>query len=168
MRSLGEAQRLFLSHISAQLILSDCLHGFLLSAIIVLIFLGATALRDYIRHLRELGGHEADRDHAGRDWHGARAVRRLAGPNNRVPGADGNIDDLAEAQGLGAGELLRRNAENVAARLERLEAQVEQMLDGLDDADGAVDVAYEELFVMQWTDFDLVEIEISVCSFSWF
>ncbi|VAI81210.1 unnamed protein product [Triticum turgidum subsp. durum] len=161
-RSLGEAQRLFLSHISAQLILSDCLHGFLLSAIIVLIFLGATSLRDYIRHLRELGGHEADRDDAGRERHGARAVRRLAGPNNRVPGADGNIDDLAEAQGLGAGELLRRNAENVAARLERLEAQVEQMLDGLDDADGAEDVPFDELVGMQGPVFHLVENAITV------
>jgi E3 ubiquitin-protein ligase MARCH6 len=161
-RSLGEAQRLFLSHISAQLILSDCLHGFLLSAIIVLIFLGATSLRDYIRHLRELGGHEADRDDAGRERHGARAVRRLAGPNNRVPGADGNIDELAEAQGIGAGELLRRNAENVAARLERLEAQVEQMLDGLDDADGAEDVPFDELVGMQGPVFHLVENAITV------
>uniref|UniRef100_A0A0D9WSF8 RING-type E3 ubiquitin transferase n=1 Tax=Leersia perrieri TaxID=77586 RepID=A0A0D9WSF8_9ORYZ len=160
-RSLGEAQRLFLSHISAQLILSDCLHGFLLSAIIVLIFLGATSLRDYIRHLRELGGHDAERDDGGRERHGARAVRRLPGPNNRVPAADGNIDELAEAQGLGAGELLRRNAENVAARLERLEAQVEQMLDGLDDADGAEDVPFDELVGMQGPVFHLVENAIT-------
>jgi E3 ubiquitin-protein ligase MARCH6 len=161
-RSLGEAQRLFLSHISAQLILSDCLHGFLLSAIIVLIFLGATSLRDYIRHLRELGGHDAERDDGGRERHGARAVRRLPGPNNRVPAADGNVDELAEAQGLGAGELLRRNAENVAARLERLEAQVEQMLDGLDDADGAEDVPFDELVGMQGPVFHLVENAITV------
>jgi E3 ubiquitin-protein ligase MARCH6 len=160
-RSLGEAQRLFLSHISAQLILSDCLHGFLLSAIIVLIFLGATSLRDYIRHLRELGGHDAERDDGGRERHGARAVRRLAGPNNRVPG-DANIDELAEAQGIGPGELLRRNAENVAARLERLEAQVEQMLDGLDDADGAEDVPFDELVGMQGPVFHLVENAITV------
>ena len=31
-RSLGEAQRLFLSHLSTAVILTDCLHGFLLSA----------------------------------------------------------------------------------------------------------------------------------------
>ncbi|KAL5200719.1 hypothetical protein ABZP36_021922 [Zizania latifolia] len=161
-RSLGEAQRLFLSHFSAQLILSDCLHGFLLSAIIVLIFLGATSLRDYIRHLREFGGHDAERDDGGRERHGARAVRRLAGPNNRVPAADGNVDELAEAQGIGAGELLRRNAENVAARLERLEAQVEQMLDGLDDADGAEDVPFDELVGMQGPVFHLVENAITV------
>jgi E3 ubiquitin-protein ligase MARCH6 len=160
-RSLGEAQRLFLSHLSAQLILSDCLHGFLLSAIIVLILLGATSLRDYIRHLRELGGHDAERDDGGRERHGARAVRRLPGPNNRVP-ADGNIDELAEAQGIGAGELLRRNAENVAARLEHLEAQVEQMLDGLDDADGAEDVPFDELVGMQGPVFHLVENAITV------
>ncbi|KAG8094920.1 hypothetical protein GUJ93_ZPchr0012g22062 [Zizania palustris] len=161
-RSLGEAQRLFLSHISAQLILSDCLHGFLLSAIIVLIFLGATSLRDYIRHLRELGGHDAERDDGGRERHGARAVRRLAGPNNRVLAADGNVDELVEAQGIGAGDLLRRNAENVAARLERLEAQVEQMLDGLDDADGAEDVPFDELVGMQGPVFHLVENAITV------
>ncbi|OAY78551.1 putative E3 ubiquitin ligase SUD1 [Ananas comosus] len=53
-KSLGEAQRLFLSHMSAPLILTDCLHGFLLSASIVFIFLGATSLRDYFRHLVKL------------------------------------------------------------------------------------------------------------------
>ncbi|KAI8014749.1 putative E3 ubiquitin ligase SUD1 [Camellia lanceoleosa] len=55
-RSFVEAQRLFLSHISTTIILTDCLHGFLLSASIVFIFLGATSLRDYFRHLREIGG----------------------------------------------------------------------------------------------------------------
>ncbi|WOK95086.1 putative E3 ubiquitin ligase SUD1 [Canna indica] len=166
-RSLGEAQRLFLSHISAPVILTDCLHGFLLSASIVFIFLGATSLRDYFRHLRELGGHDAERDDEGPERNGARAVRRLPGPVNRIPAVDGNAEDAVGAQGIaGAGQIIRRNAENVAARLEmqaaRLEAHVEQMFDGLDDADGAEDVPFDELVGMQGPVFHLVENAITV------
>ncbi|XP_058081189.1 probable E3 ubiquitin ligase SUD1 [Magnolia sinica] len=166
-RSLGEAQRLFLSHISATLILTDCLHGFLLSASIVFIFLGATSLRDYFRHLRELGGQDAERDDDGNDRHGARAVRRPPGAANRIQAGDGHGEDAAGAQGIaGAGQLIRRNAENVAARLEmqaaRLEAHVEQMFDGLDDADGADDVPFDELVGMQGPVFHLVENAITV------
>ncbi|RWW17025.1 hypothetical protein BHE74_00003421 [Ensete ventricosum] len=166
-RSLGEAQRLFLSHISVPIILTDCLHGFLLSAGIVFIFLGATSLRDYFRHLRELGGHDAERDDEGQERNGARAVRRLPGPVNRIPVGDGNAEDGGGAQGIaGAGQMIRRNAENVAARLEmqaaRLEAHVEQMFDGLDDADGAEDVPFDELVGMQGPVFHLVENAITV------
>ncbi|KAG6483011.1 probable E3 ubiquitin ligase SUD1 [Zingiber officinale] len=166
-RSLGEAQRLFLSHLSAPVILTDCLHGFLLSASIVFIFLGATSLRDYFRHLRELGGNDAERDDEGQERNGARAVRRLPGPVNRNPAGDGNVEDAGGAQGIaGAGQLIRRNAENVAARLEmqaaRLEAQVEQIFDGLDDADGAEDVPFDELVGMQGPVFHLVENAITV------
>ncbi|CAL9749009.1 unnamed protein product [Musa acuminata subsp. burmannicoides] len=166
-RSLGEAQRLFLSHISVPVILTDCLHGFLLSAGIVFIFLGATSLRDYFRHLRELGGHDAERDDEGQERNGARAVRRLPGPVNRIPVGDGNAEDGGGAQGIaGAGQMIRRNAENVAARLEmqaaRLEAHVEQMFDGLDDADGAEDVPFDELVGMQGPVFHLVENAITV------
>ncbi|KAG6530259.1 probable E3 ubiquitin ligase SUD1 [Zingiber officinale] len=166
-RSLGEAQRLFLSHLSAPVILTDCLHGFLLSASIVFIFLGATSLRDYFRHLRELGGHDAERDDEGQERNGARAVRRLPGPVNRNAAGDRNAEDDGGAQGIaGAGQLIRRNAENVAARLEmqaaRLEAQVEQMFDGLDDADGAEDVPFDELVGMQGPVFHLVENAITV------
>ncbi|CAL9780058.1 unnamed protein product [Musa acuminata subsp. burmannicoides] len=165
-RSLSEAQRLFFSHMSAPVILTDCLHGFLLSASIVFIFLGATSLRDYFRHLRELGGHDAERDD-GQERNGARAVRRLPGPVNRVPVGDGNAEDAGGAQGIaGAGQIIRRNAENVAARLEmqaaRLEAHVEQMFDGLDDADGAEDVPFDELVGMQGPVFHLVENAITV------
>ncbi|XP_020267008.1 probable E3 ubiquitin ligase SUD1 [Asparagus officinalis] len=166
-RSFGEAQRLFLSHFSAPLILTDCLHGFLLSASIVFIFLGATSLRDYFRHLRELGGHDGDRDDEGHERHGARAVRRLPGAVNRVHAVEGNADEAGGAQGIaGAGQMIRRNAENVAARLEmqaaRLEAHVEQMFDGLDDADGAEDVPFDELVGMQGPVFHLVENAITV------
>ncbi|KAG0495508.1 hypothetical protein HPP92_000199 [Vanilla planifolia] len=164
-RSFGEAQRLFLSHISAPLILTDCLHGFLLSASIVFIFLGATSLRDYFRHLRELGGHDADDD--GQERQGARAARRAAVPANRPQAIDGNAEDGGGAQGIaGAGQIIRRNAENVAARLEmqaaRLEAHVEQMFDGLDDGDGAEDVPFDELVGMQGPVFHLVENAITV------
>ncbi|RRT54369.1 hypothetical protein B296_00049200 [Ensete ventricosum] len=127
----------------------------------------ATSLRDYFRHLRELGGHDAERDDEGQERNGARAVRRLPGPVNRIPVGDGNAEDGGGAQGIaGAGQMIRRNAENVAARLEmqaaRLEAHVEQMFDGLDDADGAEDVPFDELVGMQGPVFHLVENAITV------
>ncbi|KAI3854524.1 hypothetical protein MKW92_008206 [Papaver armeniacum] len=142
-RSLGEAQRLFISHLSTTVVLTDCLHGFLLSASIVFIFLGATSLRDYFKHLRELGGQDVEREDEG-ERNGLRAARRPPVPPNRIPVVDGIDEDAAGGQGIaGAGQIIRRNAENVAARLElqaaRLEAHVEQMFDGLDDADGAED-----------------------------
>ncbi|XP_039063056.1 probable E3 ubiquitin ligase SUD1 [Hibiscus syriacus] len=164
-RSFGEAQRLFLSHISTTIILTDCLHGFLLSASIVFIFLGATSLRDYFRHLRELGGDAEREDEV--DRNGARAARRPAGQANRNLAGDGNGEDVVGAQGIGgAGQMIRRNAENVAARWEmqaaRLEAHVEQMFDGLDDADGAEDVPFDELVGMQGPVFHLVENAFTV------
>ncbi|KAI4342341.1 hypothetical protein MLD38_026979 [Melastoma candidum] len=166
-RSFSEAQRLFLSHLSTTVILTDCLHGFLLSASIVFIFLGATSLRDYFRHLREVGGQDAERDDDG-ERNGARAAaRRPAGLPNRNVVGEGNGDDANGAQGIaGAGQLIRRNAENVAARWEmqaaRLEAHVEQMFDGLDDADGAEDVPFDELVGMQGPVFHLVENAFTV------
>ncbi|CAJ2650197.1 unnamed protein product [Trifolium pratense] len=165
-RSLGEAQRLFLSHLSTAVILTDCLHGFLLSASIVFIFLGATSLRDYFRHLREIGGQDADREDEV-DRNGARIARRPAGQANRNVNGDANGEDAGGAQGVaGAGQVIRRNAENVAARWEmqaaRLEAHVEQMFDGLDDADGAEDVPFDELVGMQGPVFHLVENAFTV------
>ncbi|KAF3435429.1 hypothetical protein FNV43_RR22518 [Rhamnella rubrinervis] len=165
-RSLGEAQRLFLSHLSTTVILTDCLHGFLLSASIVFIFLGATSLRDYFRHLRELGGQDAEREEEG-DRNGARAVRRPPAQPNRNLAGDANVEDAGGAPGIaGAGQIIRRNAENVAARWElqaaRLEAHVEQMFDGLDDADGAEDVPFDELVGMQGPVFHLVENAFTV------
>ncbi|KAK6916423.1 Zinc finger, RING-CH-type [Dillenia turbinata] len=165
-RTFGEAQRLFLSHLSTTVILTDCLHGFLLSASIVFIFLGATSLRDYFRHLREIGGQDAERDDEN-ERNGARAARRPPGQANRNFAADGNGEEAAGAQGIaGAGQLIRRNAENVAARWEmqaaRLEAHVEQMFDGLDDADGAEDVPFDELVGMQGPVFHLVENAFTV------
>ncbi|CAK8577471.1 unnamed protein product [Lathyrus sativus] len=165
-RSFGEAQRLFLSHLSTAVILTDCLHGFLLSASIVFIFLGATSLRDYFRHLREIGGQDADRDDEV-DRNGARVARRPPGQANRNVNGDANGEDAGGAQGAaGAGQVIRRNAENVAARWEmqaaRLEAHVEQMFDGLDDADGAEDVPFDELVGMQGPVFHLVENAFTV------
>lgn len=161
-RTFTEAQKLFLTHISTTIILTDCLHGFLLSASIVFIFLGATSLRDYFRHLREIGGQDGNVDDEG-DRNGARAARRQAQqPNRNVVG-----DDVAAAQGIaGAGQIIRRNAENVAARWEmqaaRLEAHVEQMFDGLDDGEGAEDVPFDELVGMQGPLFHLVENAFTV------
>ncbi|CAH1420343.1 unnamed protein product [Lactuca virosa] len=161
-RSFGEAQRLFLNHISTTIILTDCLHGFLLSASIVFIFLGATSLRDYFRHLRELGGQDEDEG----DRNGARVARRQPPQANRNLIGDGNGED-GGGQGIaGAGQIIRRNAENVAARWEmqaaRLEAHVEQMFDGLDDGDGAEDVPFDELVGMQGPVFHLVENAFTV------
>ncbi|CAN1307457.1 Probable E3 ubiquitin ligase SUD1 [Linum perenne] len=160
-RSFGEARRLFLSHITTTAVLTDCLHGFLLSASIVFIFLGATSLRDYFRHLREIAGQEVERDDEG-DRNGARVPRR--------PPVQGNRNFVGEdvgGQGIaGAGQMIRRNAENVAARWEmqaaRLEAHVEQMFDGLEDADGAEDVPFDELVGMQGPVFHLVENAVTV------
>ncbi|KAK1269194.1 hypothetical protein QJS04_geneDACA006384 [Acorus gramineus] len=166
-RSFHDAYRLFLSNMSTPLILTDCLHGFLLSASIIFVFLGATSLRDYFRNLRGLGGQDAERDDVGNDRNDALAVRRPPGPANRIHAGDGNGVDAGRAQEIaGAGEIFRRNAENVAARLEmqaaRLEAHVEQMFDGLDDADDAEDVPFDELVGMQGPVFHLIENAITV------
>ncbi|KAK6136886.1 hypothetical protein DH2020_029372 [Rehmannia glutinosa] len=123
-------------------------------------------LRDYFRHLRELGGQDADREDEG-DRNGARNARRHVAQANRNIVVDGNGEDAGGAQGIaGAGQMIRRNAENVAARWEmqaaRLEAQVEQMFDGLDDADGAEDVPFDELVGMQGPVFHLVENAFTV------
>ncbi|XP_074275538.1 putative E3 ubiquitin ligase SUD1 [Silene latifolia] len=165
-RKFSEANRLFISHMSLTMILTDCLHGFLLSASIVFIFLGATSLRDYFRHMRELGAQDVEREDEG-DRNGARPVRRPVVPPNRNLAVDGNVDEVAGGQGIaGAGQLIRRNAENVAAQWERqaarLEAHVEQMFDGLDDADGAEDVPFDELVGMQGPVFHLVENAFTV------
>ncbi|KAI3704054.1 hypothetical protein L1987_74261 [Smallanthus sonchifolius] len=166
LRINGEAQGLFLSHISTTVILTDCLHGFLLSASIVFIFLGATSLRDYFRHLREIGGQEGDREDEG-DRNGARVARRQPAQANRNLNGEGNGEDAGGAQGIaGAGQMIRRNAENVAARWEmqaaRLEAHVEQIFDGLDDGDGAEDVPFDELVGIQGPVFHLVENAFTV------
>ncbi|KAI3805045.1 hypothetical protein L1987_27053 [Smallanthus sonchifolius] len=167
-RNYGEAQGLFLSHISTTVILTDCLHGFLLSASIVFIFLGATFLGDYFRHLREIGGQEGDREDEG-DRNGARVARRQPVQANRNVIGEGNGEDAGGAQGIaGAGQMIRRNAENVAARWEmqaaRLEAHVEQMFDGLDDGDDTEDVPFDELVGMQGPVFHLVENAFTACT----
>ncbi|XP_019243432.1 PREDICTED: probable E3 ubiquitin ligase SUD1 isoform X2 [Nicotiana attenuata] len=165
-RSFGEAPRLFLSHLSTAIMLTDCLHGFLLSASIVFIFLGATSLRDYFRHLREFGGQEADREEDA-DRNAVHAAIRAPGQADRNFAAGRNGEDANGAQGAaGAGQIIRRNAENVAAHWEmqaaRLEAHVEQMFDGLDDADGAEDVPFDELVGMHGPVFHLVENAFTV------
>lgn len=128
-------------------------------------------MRDYFRHLRELGGQDEDEG----DRNGARVARRQPPQANRNLIGDGNGED-GGGQGIaGAGQIIRRNAENVAARWEmqaaRLEAHVEQMFDGLDDGDGAEDVPFDELVGMQGPVFHLVENAFTVsilflCSFS--
>ncbi|CAM6094443.1 unnamed protein product [Calypogeia fissa] len=178
-RSFSEAHKLFISRCTPGLLLTDCLHGFLLSAGIVFIFLGATSLREYFRHLRELGGQEGERAEEGADRGraGRQVARDVHGVLGRGAAADlqeplmqpgGLNGDLGPGQGLaaGAGQLIRRNAENVAARLElqaaRLEAHVEQMFDAVEDPDGAEDVPFDELVGMQGPVFHLIENAITV------
>ncbi|KAL0348344.1 UNVERIFIED_CONTAM: putative E3 ubiquitin ligase SUD1 [Sesamum angustifolium] len=85
---------------------------------------------------------------------------------NRNIVVDGNGEDGGAPGVVVAGQMIRRNAENVAARWEmqaaRLEAHVEQMFDGLDDADGAEDVPFDELVGMQGPVFHLVENAFTV------
>lgn len=174
MRSFAEAQRLLASRCVPNLLLTDCLHGFLLSAGIIFIFLGATSLREYFRHLREVNaGHEEEDVGANRGGrvrhHGVILVDEQQQPpplrvdnNNEVV-----LEPVLLPRGLaGAGQLLRRNAENVAAQLEiqaaRLEAHVEQMLDVVEDVDGPDDVPFDELVGMQGPVFHLVENAITV------
>uniref|UniRef100_A0A7I4FVD2 RING-type E3 ubiquitin transferase n=1 Tax=Physcomitrium patens TaxID=3218 RepID=A0A7I4FVD2_PHYPA len=183
-RSLVEANSLFYSRWTFGLLLTDCLHGFLLSAGIVFIFLGVTSLREYFRHLREVaGGQDGDREDDAVDRGlGGRAGRRLGQvvAGVRGFGGDGGVavggphanNEVAvvalPAQGLaaGAGQLLRRNAENVALRLEmqaaRLEAHVEQMFDAVEDVDGAEDVPFDELVGMQGPVSHLLENAVTV------
>ncbi|CAA2938084.1 probable E3 ubiquitin ligase SUD1 isoform X2 [Olea europaea subsp. europaea] len=99
-------------------------------------------------------------------------MKELASVNRNI-GGDGNDEDAAGAQGIaGAGQIIRRNAENVAAQWElqaaRLEARVEQMFDGLDDADGAEDVPFDELVGMHGPVFHLVENAFTVLASNMF
>lgn len=162
-RSFVEARRVFLGRISPTLLLADCFNGLLLSASIVFIFLCATSLRDYFRHLRELRGQDAERDEDGIERHAVRAGRRVPAQGNRANAGGRNVE-VGQAI-AGAGQLIRRNAENVAAHLEmqaaRLEAHVEQMFDVADDA-GVEDVPFDELVGMQGPVFHLVENAITV------
>ncbi|XP_024527152.1 probable E3 ubiquitin ligase SUD1 [Selaginella moellendorffii] len=140
-RGLGDAQKLFVTRfLTPAFLFADCLNGFLISAGIVFIFLGATSLREYFRHIREVAGQEADR-------------QQQAPPANGDGGA-------GQGQGLaaGAGEIIRRNAENVAARIE---AHVEQMFEA-DDPDGAEDVPFDELVGMQGPIHHLIENAVTV------
>ncbi|KAG7540451.1 Zinc finger RING-CH-type [Arabidopsis thaliana x Arabidopsis arenosa] len=138
-RSFGEAQRLFLSHISTTVILTDCLHGFLLSATIYFFYFGVILLKVIFRRLRELRGQEEREDEGDRD--GARAARRPpAGQANRNLAGEENGEDVGD-QGAAFGQIVNRNPENVLERLGiqavHIEAQVDQGFDGLDEADGA-------------------------------
>ncbi|XP_058193158.1 uncharacterized protein LOC131310256 [Rhododendron vialii] len=146
-KSFGEAQSLYLSLIA---FLANCVHwGFLLSgSVLGFISLVAISLREHLSDLQEIGWQNADREDG--DRNGARAARRPPGHANRNLAGEANGEDGDGAQGVaGAGQIIRTNAENVVAWLEmqsaRLEAQVKQMLDGLDDADGATYTLIDKL-----------------------
>lgn len=170
-RSFMEARKLFISrissdgwlHISPAILLTDCLHGFLLSAGIVFIFLGATSMREYFRHLREIERQNPEREDDGNNrQNGERVGRRLL------------IRDVVNGEGAGAGQenvgavqVIRRNGQNAAAanlemQAARFDANVEQIFDGGDDADGVEDVPFDELVGMQGPVFHLVENAVTV------
>ncbi|KAM1291754.1 hypothetical protein ACFX13_019144 [Malus domestica] len=74
-----------------------------------------------VRHLCELGGQDVDREDE-EERNGARATRRAPGQANRNFVGDVNGEDAVEAQGIAGA-----------------------VFDGLDDADGAEDVPFDEL-----------------------
>lgn len=91
-------------------------------------------------------------------------IRNHAETNrNPVVIAHGNGED---AQGIAtAGQLIRRGAESVTARWEvlaQLEARIEWLFNGLDNADGAEGVPFGELVGMQGPVFRLVENAFTV------
>ncbi len=116
----------------------------------------------------------ADRGHGGRvgrrHGHGRGAAGQRVDIQAPAPvgGDDVEVVVVPPPRGLAAatGQLLRRNAQHVAARLERqaarLEAHVEQMFDAVEDADGAEDVPFDELVAMQGPVFRLLENAIMV------
>lgn len=115
-RSLSEAQKLFSSHISTKTIAINCFHGYLLSGIIKFVFHGFTFLRDFFIHLWDLRRQNLEGENGGRD--GVHAARR--------PPDNADRDFVGGGEGIaGAGQIGRRNAENVAAWLEVLAAQLE-------------------------------------------
>ncbi|VAI04097.1 unnamed protein product [Triticum turgidum subsp. durum] len=76
-------------------------------------------------------------------------------------------DPRMEASGsedfAGVKATARRDAQAREGRMAPLLAQVEHMLDGLDDMDGAEDVPFDELIGMQGLVFHLVENAITIC-----
>ncbi|CAK9869462.1 unnamed protein product [Sphagnum jensenii] len=102
-RSFVEAQRLFVSHCVPSLLLTDCFHGFLLSAGIVLIFLAVTSLREYFRHLRELFRRNAENVAAQLERQAARLEAHVEQMFDAVEDADGAedvpFDELVGMQG---------------------------------------------------------------------
>ncbi|KAH9331546.1 hypothetical protein KI387_003654, partial [Taxus chinensis] len=175
-RSLMEARKLFLSrissdgwlHISPALLLTDCLHGFVLSAVIVFIFLAATSMREYFRHLRDIERQNPEReDDVINRQNGERAGRRLLIRDAaHVAGGNGEGGGAGQ-ENIGAGQGIRRNGQNIAAaqmemQAARFEANVEQIFDGGDDADGVEDVPFDELVGMQGPVFHLVENAVTV------
>lgn len=102
-----------MSHIRTTVIIIDCFYGFLLSVSITFILFGATWHGHHFRHVRELGGHEAVEE-----GEGDRSI-----PDN------GNGDDAQRIDG--DGQMIRRNAENVAVQWAE---HIEQIFEGLDEA----------------------------------
>ncbi|VAI86568.1 unnamed protein product [Triticum turgidum subsp. durum] len=88
-----------------------------------------------------------------------------SGGDSEAGGVQETKDTRMEASGsedfAGVKATARRDAQACEGRIAPLLAQVEHMLDGLDDMDGAEDVPFDELIGMQGLVFHLVENAIT-------
>nr|XP_043620023.1 probable E3 ubiquitin ligase SUD1 [Erigeron canadensis] len=110
-RSFGEAQTLFLSHISTTSIITDCARGFLLSISIEFITIAVKCLR-----LLEHRGLERERENED-DGNGAHDGRIQPAQVNQNLIGEGNGGDVG-AQGIGrVAQIVRRNAEDAPFEL---------------------------------------------------
>ncbi|KAG0570423.1 hypothetical protein KC19_6G161200, partial [Ceratodon purpureus] len=167
-RNFAEAQRLFISRCTPNLLLMDCLQGLLLSTCIIFVFLGATSIREHFRHIRQFNeNHNEIRPHG----------------NMRLPVINGGVFMLNDQfQNMGANNfgnvmnqilpeeqrlvlerrpnILRNlNVENEAAQLE---GHLEQIFDEANEADMGEDVPFDELIGMEGPIYHLVENAITV------
>ena len=167
-RNFAEAQRLFISRCTPNLLLMDCLQGLLLSTCIIFVFLGATSIREHFRHIRQFNeNHNEIRPHG----------------NMRLPVINGGVFMLNDQfQNMGANNfgnvmnqilpeeqrlvlerrpnILRNlNVENEAAQLE---GHLEQIFDVANEADMGEDVPFDELIGMEGPIYHLVENAITV------
>eukprot|EP00897_Mesotaenium_endlicherianum_P009194 jgi/Mesen1/8302/ME000451S07505 len=173
-RGISAAYSLFLSRCTSSLYLTDCVYGSFLSAAIVFVFLGATSLRDHLRHRREQAeelendvgvGHVGQRfpeDIRPDERHRHAVLLPGEGGEANVPGEAG---PLVQGQGFLPGVWHDQGADDVAAR-----GQGNGPRGGLADfgnqdmemGDPAEDLPFEELVGMQGPLINLFENAITV------
>ncbi|XP_071688967.1 uncharacterized protein [Rutidosis leptorrhynchoides] len=145
--------QLLTSYYFCNAFLTNCVHGFLLSASIICISFGAVSLSDYFRPLLEIGGDRDDDDDEG-DINGARVDRQNQNFNGggeqeidveaRVEQMFDVLDDEEDADNgplAGARQLIKRFAEIADC----IEVGVEQMIYDLDVEEDEDHVTFDEL-----------------------